>query len=588
MGSFFLIFLLSLGVLSQLGVKLAKQQAPLIDAAMEIKLNASLYHLWLEEFIQGDKSVKAEQLLAFLDRSEWYANAMLHGGKNSKESFTRLDDPIFQKELAFVLEGINDLRRKGNVRLKNTEKGRVGSDLDQAFDKAFKFVLHKAGEAEMRLQNIIAEQLEWYEFISNVLIISFIIVSLICLFGLIYYERRRKSDLETQHALMEQINQSQKLEAIGSLVGSVAHNFNNLLAGIVGKTYMAKRSVKAQPEKALTYLESIESISAQAGEMVKQLLTFAHQDFLRDKKNVHLTKVIKEGFETAKLGIASEIIISLNATPTDMRVYCDGNQMQQVLMNLMTNARDAVAGCESKIISVSLDVMMPDEEFFHRNSQLKAGNFVCLKVADSGCGMDRETQKNIFEPFYTTKKVGLGTGLGLSTAFGSITSHGGVIEVESELNKGTIFKVYLPLIEATEEVEIEAEGDNSEVIASNPNNKVLLLVDDEPILRHSMKEVFEDLGYQVLTASDGFEGLTCFQQQHVDCIITDVMMPNMDGVEMFREIRAVESTMPSIFMTGYDEGLVRLRSDEVKNTAIIVKPARISDLLKLIRRLTQN
>lgn len=202
--------------------------------------------------------------------------------------------------------------------------------------------------------------------------------------------------------------------------------------------------------------------------------------------------------------------------------------------------------------------------------------------------MDRETQKNIFEPFYTTKKVGLGTGLGLSTAFGSITSHGGVIEVESELNKGTIFKVYLPLIEATEEVEIEAEGDNSEVIASNPNNKVLLLVDDEPILRHSMKEVFEDLGYQVLTASDGFEGLTCFQQQHVDCIITDVMMPNMDGVEMFREIRAVESTMPSIFMTGYDEGLVRLRSDEVKNTAIIVKPARISDLLKLIQRLTQN
>lgn len=583
--SFFLIFLLSLGVLSQLGIKMTKQQAPLVHAAMEIKLNVSLFHLWFEELVQGDKSVRPEQVWAFLDASEWYANAMLHGGENSEGTFTHLDDPSLQKELAFVLEGISGLREKGKTRLENSEKGRIGSDLDQAFDKAFGLVLQKADKAEARLQNVISEQLEWYDFISNALIISFIIVSFICFFGLIYYERRRKSDLTTQHALMEQINQSQKLEAIGSLVGSVAHNFNNLLAGIVGKAYMARKNVKDQPEKALTYLESIESISAQAAEMVKQLLTFAHQDFLRDKKNVRLDKLIKEGFEAAKLGVASEIIASLSTTSTDMQVYCDGNQMQLVLLNLMNNARDAVVDCESKVISVSLDVITPDAEFFHRNSQLKAGKFTCLKVADSGCGMDRQTQKNIFEPFYTTKKVGLGTGLGLSTAFGSVTSHGGVIEVESELNKGTIFKVYLPLIEATEEVESEVEGDDGEAIVSSPDNKVLLLVDDEPVLRHSMKEVFENSGYQVITASDGLAGLTCFQQQHVDCIVTDVMMPNMDGVEMFREIRAVDSTVPSIFMTGYDEGLVRLRSDEVENTAVIAKPAKMPELLKLIQRL---
>ena len=388
----------------------------------------------------------------------------------------------------------------------------------------------------------------------------------------------------SEHQKMElQLRHAQKMEAVGALIGGVAHNFNNLLAGIVGRAYLARRNAHKKPEKTLSHLESIEAISAQAGDMVKQLLTFAHKDYFHDKKEAPLALLIKEGFKTAKLGIAEDIDLSLNITATEAVVFCDANQIQQVLLNLMNNARDAVADCAKKSISVSLDVCRPDAKFFNRHPKLAAGEYACLQISDSGHGMDSDTVEKIFEPFYTTKEVGKGTGLGLSSAFGSIASHDGVIEVDSKLGSGTTFRIYLPVVEASEVV---IENDNKQLVVSSSGHETLLLIDDEPIILHSMQEVLEELGYTVLTACDGAEGLTCFKQhQHsIDGIITDVVMPEMGGVEMFRQIRSINATIPAIFITGYDQGSVQLQPNEKENTFVISKPIQISELSRLVKQ----
>jgi len=392
-------------------------------------------------------------------------------------------------------------------------------------------------------------------------------------------------DTTQQREMENQLRHAQKMETVGALVGGIAHNFNNLLCGIIGKAYMAKIRLREQPEKILTYLESIETISTQASDMIKQLLTFAHKDFFSTKQNTSLALLIKEGFNTAKLGIPEDIGLSLNVPASGMVVLCDANQIQQVLMNLMSNARDAMVDCTKKRILVSLEARVPGAGFFNRHPELAVGEYACLQVSDSGIGMDSETMRRIFDPFYTTKEVGKGTGLGLSTAFGSIASHGGVIEVDSKPGSGTTFRVYLPIAEVA-----ETETGATQPVMPDSGHGMLLLVDDEPLILHTMQEVFEEFGYQVITARDGAEGLACFQQyQHdFDAIITDVVMPEMGGMEMFRKIRCINSAVPTIFMTGYDQGNVHLQAREKENTAIISKPVEIPELLRLIQQIMEG
>ncbi|MDX8407291.1 MAG: PAS domain S-box protein, partial [Mariprofundaceae bacterium] len=344
-------------------------------------------------------------------------------------------------------------------------------------------------------------------------------------------------DISEHQALENQLRHAQKMEAVGALVGGVAHNFNNLLAGIVGKAYMAKRKIQDRPE-ALAYLESIEAISSQAGDMIKQLLTFSHKDFFRDQQDAPLDILINEAFKTARMSIAEDIQLDIHIMNTNIMVCCDANQVQQVLMNMMNNARDALDGCADKHIRVQLEKCTPDASFFQRHEALDEGDYACLSISDSGCGMDAETEAKIFDPFYTTKEVGKGTGLGLSTAFGTITSHHGVIEVDSSPGKGTRFRIYLPMIEHAETGINQQQAPQA---MHSRKHETLLLVDDEPLLRHSIKEVLEELGYHIITAGNGAQGLKRFikHQHRIDAVITDVVMPEMSGVDMFRKIRAL-------------------------------------------------
>jgi len=395
-------------------------------------------------------------------------------------------------------------------------------------------------------------------------------------------------DTSQRESLENQLRHAQKMEAVGALVGGVAHNFNNMLAGIIGKAYIAKRKAQDRPE-LLSYLESIENISMQAGDMIKQLLTFAHKDFTRDQQDTPLDILIKESFKTASLSIAEDIKLELNISDSNLMVRCDANQVQQVLMNMINNARDAMENSANKQITVRLQRCLPDRDFFHRHKNSNAGSYARLSISDTGHGMDTKTADKIFDPFYTTKEVGKGTGLGLSTAFGTVTSHRGIIEVDSQVGIGTTFHIYLPLIEATGN---HAEPSQEQLPASrSTNHETLLLVDDEPLLLRSNKEVLQELGYHIIKARDGKQGLEQFRkhQHDIDAVITDVVMPEMSGMDMVREIRTLNRDMPVIFITGYNQDQVKLLADELHNTMILAKPIQIPALSQHIEAiLTQK
>jgi len=394
-------------------------------------------------------------------------------------------------------------------------------------------------------------------------------------------------DISQRESLEKQLRHAQKMEAVGVMVGGVAHNFNNLLAGIVGKAYLAKRKAKDRPD-VLSHLESIESISSQAGDMIKQLLRFAHKDFVHvQRQDTPLDILIREAYKTAKLSIPEDIKLDLRIADGNIIVHCDAGQVQQVLMNMMNNARDAVEDNADKQISIRLDACIPDSGFFHRHQKMASGQYACLSITDNGHGMDADTIVRIFDPFYSTKEVGNGTGLGLSTAFGTIESHHGVIEVDSHPGQGTAFRIYLPMVESA--IINTDDAPQQEVVFSR-NQETLLLVDDEPLLLHSTKEVLNELGYIVIKATNGAQGLKCFKQhQHnIAAIITDVTMPEMSGVGMFRHIRTINSQIPGIFITGYDQGQIELTADEQANTLILSKPVQIPALSQHIESILKQ
>jgi PAS domain S-box-containing protein len=373
-------------------------------------------------------------------------------------------------------------------------------------------------------------------------------------------------DISHIQELEEQFYQAQKMEAIGTLVGGIAHDFNNMLAGITGNIYLAKRHSAGQAN-ITENLDSAQSLIGKAAEVIKQLLTFAKKDIVR-KRTVLLTPFLKETFKLHKVSIPEDIDLSLEIAE-NMAVSADITQLQQVLLNLLTNARDAVEGVKHPIIRIRLKTFLPDPDFLTRHKSAKNIPYACFSIKDNGHGIPEESLNSIFEPFFTTKLVGKGSGLGLSMVFGSVHSHNGIIDVKSRVGRGSTFRIYLPLtnndLESKAEVQVRPRAAAGETI---------LFVDDETAVLTVISEVLESLGYRVLTAENGVQALELFNSNSnvVDLIMTDVVMPKMDGVELAKSIRELNSKIPIIFATGYDKKQEIERDSGLQGFAVLNKP----------------
>ncbi|MDQ6971279.1 MAG: ATP-binding protein, partial [Mariprofundaceae bacterium] len=312
-------------------------------------------------------------------------------------------------------------------------------------------------------------------------------------------------DISEQQKLEEQFRQAQKMEAIGTLVGGIAHDFNNMLSGMLGNLYLAKREIE-HVHGAVRKLENVEQLGYLAAEIIAQLLTFARKGEI-EMSTFNFAPFIKESIKLARVSIPENIKLTENITSHDMLIHGDVTQLQQVLLNLLNNARDAVLEKAKPTIGVHLSHFTADEEFRSRRSGVEQHEFAHLSVSDNGYGISKKHLEKIFEPFFTTKTVGEGTGLGLAMSYGAIQSHQGILEVESEKGAGSTFHIYLPLQQAEEEPVALLQ---KELMAGH--GETILLVDDDSCVREALSEVLVSLGYTVLTASDGAIALQLFAE----------------------------------------------------------------------------
>ncbi|MDQ6987475.1 MAG: ATP-binding protein [Mariprofundaceae bacterium] len=384
-------------------------------------------------------------------------------------------------------------------------------------------------------------------------------------------------DVSDKRHLEAQLLQSQKMEALGTLVGGIAHDFNNTLAGITGNLYLVSRQSGDRPE-VLARLKGVEKLCFRAADMVNQLLTFARKDMV-DMHPLLLKPFIKEAFSLSKVSIPENIKIRSIFCKEALNINGDATQLQQVLMNLLNNARDALAGHAKPEIVIKVEAVEADEILAKKFPDLTTHRLAKLTVSDNGRGISEEYLENIFEPFFTTKGVGEGTGLGLAMVYGAIQSHGGVIQVESVPGKGTAFHIYLPLLDAEFGVSIEKD---ERVIPGR--GEIILLADDEAHVRQTGKAVLESLGYTVLEAADGEAAVALFRSrcEQIALTILDVVMPKMGGIEAAKKIREIKPDMPIICATGYGKADVLAASC---CELVLAKPYTVKTLSQCVHQL---
>ncbi|ATX82138.1 PAS domain S-box-containing protein [Mariprofundus ferrinatatus] len=387
-------------------------------------------------------------------------------------------------------------------------------------------------------------------------------------------------DVSDRKDLEEQLRHSQKMEAVGTLVGGIAHDFNNMLAAIQGNVYLAKMQLRDHPQLG-DRLRNIEKLGNRAAEMVQQLLTFARKDSVT-KRVFSLNPFMKEGFKLAKTLIPENIDHQTSICSEPLRIEGDATQLQQVLMNLLTNAVDAVAEVPNPAIQCSLTPFCADPAFLKKHPTLTGNRFACISVADNGHGIPEDQLSNIFEPFYTTKEVGKGTGLGLAMLYGAVQTHDGAIEVESKVNGGSLFRIFLPLSKQKSEPSAVSKAD-----VMDGAGRTILIADDDKDVRQTTCEVLRSLGYRIIEAEDGESALNLFRKHRseIDLIISDVVMPKIGGAVLLEAVRQINAELPVILVTGYDRDHVLNEDAQMDFCRVVNKPFDIDLLSHTVQEL---
>jgi PAS domain S-box-containing protein len=389
-------------------------------------------------------------------------------------------------------------------------------------------------------------------------------------------------DISERRNLELQLRQAQKMEAIGRLAGGVAHDFNNLLMVIKGHTELLL-NVLPPSDHVAHKIEQIDRSADRAAALTRQLLAFSRMQVLQPQV-INLNSIVEEMGKLLPRLIGEDIELVIRADQELGAIRADASQMEQIIMNLAVNSRDAMPNGGKLIIETrNADL---DQTYTASHPLMKPGAYIQLTVSDTGCGMDAETQSHIFEPFFTTKEKGKGTGLGLATVYGIVKQSGGFIWVYSELGKGTSFKLYVPRVDQAE----ERSGVSKPMTEVPTGTETVLLTEDEQDVREIAKEFLESGGYKVVEANDAAEAVQLARQHSgaIDLLVTDMVMPGMTGQELAVQLQREYPGLCIVFMSGYSEHAATEMANADPTVRFLSKPFSRGALLRMVREILQS
>ncbi|MEU4623550.1 PAS domain S-box protein [Actinoplanes sp. NPDC023801] len=380
-----------------------------------------------------------------------------------------------------------------------------------------------------------------------------------------------KEAAERQRAIEQRTNQAQRMESLGKLAGGVAHDFNNVLAIIANYTDFAIEETADKPQVQADLTQARTAVE-RASNLTRQLLTFTRGDAIQPQ-DIDLNSSLTEIHAMLQRTIGEHITLVARPAPEPLTVHADPGQLHQVLLNLAINARDAMPDGGTLVLEANTATLDGNE--VNMQPPLPAGTYARLLVSDTGHGMSAETAAHIFEPFYTTKPQGKGTGLGLATVYGIVTEAGGSINVYSETGIGTTFRIYLPLVTA-------ATGTAAVIGRKAPapgDSQTVLVVEDEPALARVVTRILTNGGYHPVTAANGHEALSLYDEHGCDILLTDVIMPEMSGPQLADLLHHRDPLLPVLYMSGYSNGLLGTTHVIDDDIAFIEKPFTAAELL---------
>ncbi|MDX8407976.1 MAG: PAS domain-containing protein [Mariprofundaceae bacterium] len=388
-----------------------------------------------------------------------------------------------------------------------------------------------------------------------------------------------QEDISRQLEIERKLRDTQKQEALVTLVGGIAHDFNNILAGMTGQTYLAAREVKDMPKTA-ERMQKLQKLAQEAAEIVAQLLTFARQGQVNNKE-MPLGSFLKEFCKLAAHNIPESIRLVSNIPHGQYDFRGDANQLQQALLNIVHNAVEACGNQHDGVIEIGLSNIdsETDEPWFINHPVLRKGHFMHLYIKDNGAGIAADALPRIFDPFYSTKQ--LGSGLGLAMVMGCIRHHHGLIDVQSTPGQGTTLHIFLPR-------RAQQTAETAKTPAMELQSADILLVDDDPRVLEPARELLEAMGHRITLAEDGKQAWEIFQQRSEDwdILITDMVMPHMNGLESSQLMRGLRPDLPIIYATAYDQSLVLDDTRKITNSVLLTKPFNLDDLDHLIAEMT--
>jgi PAS domain S-box-containing protein len=382
-------------------------------------------------------------------------------------------------------------------------------------------------------------------------------------------------DITERKQLESQLLQSQKMEAIGTLAGGVAHDFNNILTAIIGFASILQMDMEKDNPK-MAYVSQVLASAQKAANLTQSLLAFSRKQQI-DLKPHRINDIIEQTTKLLKRLLTEDIELKVALTPVNPSIMADVTQIDQILINLTSNAQDAML--KGGTLRIETGTVTLDDEFIKAQGYGEPGNYVVLSVSDTGVGMDEKTKEHVFEPFFTTKEVGKGTGLGLSTVYGVVKQHNGYITVDSRPNKGTMFRIWFPLVRSREEEAAPEPRDTKK------GTETILVAEDDPGARMLIVDILRRYGYAPIEAVDGAEAVRLFidNKEKINVVICDVVMPKMNGKEVYEEIKKVRPDIKVLFTSGYTRDVIIDKGVEDAAVDFITKPIKPGAFLNKVR-----